>query len=101
MVTDGYRPLEDDGQPDIAEYNKQLKALGNPKWFNVPWLYAECYLYRYGRALLLHFLSKLTETPKLDASPPSSIPLPTGAPTMFSPAKSFQHSSPPDPQSSN
>jgi uncharacterized protein with ATP-grasp and redox domains len=23
-----------------------LKALGSPSWFNIPWLYAECYLYR-------------------------------------------------------
>lgn len=40
-------PLEDDGKGDIKEYNEQLEALGSPKWFNVPWLYAECYLYRY------------------------------------------------------
>ncbi|KAI5806440.1 hypothetical protein DFH27DRAFT_590396 [Peziza echinospora] len=39
-------PLEDDGEADIAEYNKELEALGNPKWFNCPWLFAECYLYR-------------------------------------------------------
>jgi len=41
-------PLEDDGKEDVKEYNKQLEALGRPKWFSVPWLYAECYLYRYG-----------------------------------------------------
>ncbi|KAM3068841.1 Hairy/enhancer-of-split with YRPW motif protein 2 [Clarireedia jacksonii] len=39
-------PLPDDGQPDIAGYNKELEQLGNPSWFNVPWLFAECYLYR-------------------------------------------------------
>lgn len=39
-------PLEDDGEPDIAGYNKELERLGNPNWFNVPWLYSECYLYR-------------------------------------------------------
>jgi hypothetical protein len=30
----------------VAGYNKELEALGSPTWFNVPWLYAECYLYR-------------------------------------------------------
>lgn len=31
----------------MAGYNKELEALDKPTWFNVPWLYAECYLYRY------------------------------------------------------
>ncbi|KAJ9643099.1 Hairy/enhancer-of-split with YRPW motif protein 2 [Coniosporium tulheliwenetii] len=39
-------PMPDDGERDVAGYNKELKQLGNPKWFNVPWLYSECYLYR-------------------------------------------------------
>lgn len=39
-------PLPDDGEADIAGYNKELEALGNPTWYNVPWLFAECYLYR-------------------------------------------------------
>ncbi|KAH6681699.1 hypothetical protein B0J14DRAFT_576974 [Halenospora varia] len=39
-------PLPDDGQPDVAGYNKELEHLGNPSWFSIPWLYAECYLYR-------------------------------------------------------
>ncbi|KAL8926103.1 MAG: hypothetical protein Q9172_001931 [Xanthocarpia lactea] len=39
-------PLVDDGRPDVADYNRDLAALGSPAWFNVPWLYAECYLYR-------------------------------------------------------
>ncbi|CZR54579.1 probable venom protein 2 precursor [Phialocephala subalpina] len=39
-------PLLDDGSADIAGYNKELEQLGYPSWFNVPWLYAECYLYR-------------------------------------------------------
>ncbi|KAK4540966.1 hypothetical protein LTR36_008474 [Oleoguttula mirabilis] len=39
-------PLVDDGSPDIAGYNKELEQRGNPKWFDVPWLFSECYLYR-------------------------------------------------------
>ncbi|KAL8688640.1 MAG: hypothetical protein Q9224_004834 [Gallowayella concinna] len=39
-------PLVDDGRPDVADYNRELAALHSPTWFNVPWLYAECYLYR-------------------------------------------------------
>lgn len=48
-------PLPDDGQPDIEGYNKELEQLGYPSWFNVPWLYAECYLYRY--VFELYFLA--------------------------------------------
>lgn len=40
------RPLEDDGEEDIKGYNKELEQLGNPKWFEAPWLFIECYLYR-------------------------------------------------------
>ncbi|KAJ2895872.1 uncharacterized protein MKZ38_006062 [Zalerion maritima] len=39
-------PLQDDGQTDIALYNKELEKLKHPTWFNVPWLFAECYFYR-------------------------------------------------------
>ncbi|KAI5917066.1 hypothetical protein F4810DRAFT_698185 [Camillea tinctor] len=39
-------PIRDDGSPDIALYNQELELLGTPTWFNVPWLYSECYLYR-------------------------------------------------------
>ncbi|KAJ5628656.1 hypothetical protein N7490_010884 [Penicillium lividum] len=39
-------PIEDDGHPDIASYNKELEQRGNPVWHDVPWLYSECYLYR-------------------------------------------------------
>lgn len=41
------RPLHDDGEHDIKGYNAELEVLGTPSWFNVPWLYAECYLCRY------------------------------------------------------
>jgi len=40
-------PLRYDGEPDIAQYNEELAKLGSPTWYNVPWLYSECYLYRY------------------------------------------------------
>jgi hypothetical protein len=39
-------PIPDDGEGGIADYNKELEALGPTKWHSVPWLYAECYLYR-------------------------------------------------------
>lgn len=42
-------PLTDDGELDVEGYNKELEALGNPKWHSVPWLFSECYLYRYAR----------------------------------------------------
>jgi len=45
-------PIPDDGERDINAYNEELAARGNPKWHNVPWLYAECYLYRYAVATL-------------------------------------------------
>lgn len=40
-------PIPNDGEGDFDAYNKELAARGNPKWHNVPWLYSECYLYRY------------------------------------------------------
>jgi hypothetical protein len=39
-------PLSDDGQADIAGYNDELGKRGTPKWHDIQWLYAECYLYR-------------------------------------------------------
>lgn len=50
--TDISRPLPNDGKADIEGYNKELEQLGNPQWFNVPWLYAECYLYRYEKLFI-------------------------------------------------
>jgi hypothetical protein len=44
-------PLEDDGGADIEDYNDELALLDAPSWFNVPWLYSECYLYRKIRIL--------------------------------------------------
>ncbi|KAL9582963.1 MAG: hypothetical protein Q9212_002989 [Teloschistes hypoglaucus] len=38
--------LPDDGRADVPDYNHELAALASPTWFNLPWLYAECYLYR-------------------------------------------------------
>ncbi|KAI9924464.1 hypothetical protein ASPWEDRAFT_267451 [Aspergillus wentii DTO 134E9] len=49
-------PLPDDGEPSIAEYNQELEQRGNPSWLDVPWLFAECYLYR--RLSTLFALSK-------------------------------------------
>lgn len=39
-------PIPDDGEADVKAYNEELAARGSPKWHSVPWLYAECYLYR-------------------------------------------------------
>ncbi|KAI1262216.1 hypothetical protein F5Y18DRAFT_419113 [Xylariaceae sp. FL1019] len=39
-------PIRDDGFPDVSLYNDELEKLGTPTWFNIPWLYCECYLYR-------------------------------------------------------
>ncbi|KAF1730459.1 Protein-glutamate O-methyltransferase [Beauveria bassiana] len=41
-------PIVDDGFTDeVAEYNKEVAALGNPPtWHDVPWLFSECYMYR-------------------------------------------------------
>ena len=44
--TNSDSPLVDDGKPDVQAYNDELEALGTPTWFSMPWLYAECYLYR-------------------------------------------------------
>ncbi len=44
-------PLADDCLPDVEKYNHELKQWeekygGELKWFNAPWLFCECYLYR-------------------------------------------------------
>jgi hypothetical protein len=40
-------PILDDKERDVEAYNQELAARGPSKWHSVPWLYAECYLYRY------------------------------------------------------
>ncbi|KAL2259193.1 hypothetical protein VTK26DRAFT_7226 [Humicola hyalothermophila] len=39
-------PIQDDGQPDVAWYNKELEQLGELTWLKAPWLFTECYLFR-------------------------------------------------------
>ena len=42
-----YRPLEQDEGANIALYNEELQTLiesGKKTWFQMPWLFAECYL---------------------------------------------------------
>lgn len=62
LLIDGHRPLVDDGKPDIQAYNDELAALGSPTWFSIPWLYAECYLYRYSLAITVSTVQGLILT---------------------------------------
>ncbi|KAF1813523.1 DUF89-domain-containing protein [Eremomyces bilateralis CBS 781.70] len=39
-------PVPDDGEGDVKSYNVELEKRGSPTWFDVSWLYSECYLYR-------------------------------------------------------
>ncbi|EMD35051.1 hypothetical protein CERSUDRAFT_116552 [Gelatoporia subvermispora B] len=42
-------PIPDDGEAMVEEYNTELARLaqqGKHTWFQAPWLFAECYLYR-------------------------------------------------------
>ncbi|KAI5865227.1 DUF89-domain-containing protein [Durotheca rogersii] len=39
-------PIRDDGKADVSVYNHELEQLGTPNWFDIPWLFCECYLYR-------------------------------------------------------
>ncbi len=80
-----FRPLPDDESPDIAGYNAELKQRGNPHWFDVSWLFSECYLYR--SALPSSTTSSPTADTKSGESPPYSPSQPTGSPTMSSPCK--------------
>jgi damage-control phosphatase, subfamily III len=47
IAADGNRPLQDDGYPDIVGYNKELAERKDVTWLSCPWLFSECYLYRY------------------------------------------------------
>lgn len=40
-------PLLTDGPADLPAYNNTLKSFGEISWHNCPWLFAECYIYRY------------------------------------------------------
>ena len=40
-------PIMDDGEANLSCYNEELRRLQRPTWYNVSWLYSECYLYRY------------------------------------------------------
>ncbi|KAK4141686.1 DUF89 domain protein [Dichotomopilus funicola] len=44
-------PLNSDGGADIEGYNAQLAGFGHITWHNCPWMFAECYLYRFVQTL--------------------------------------------------
>jgi len=47
-------PVPSDGDPHVEVYNSELARLTEIKkntWFTAPWLFAECYLYRFLRSL--------------------------------------------------
>ncbi|KAG7087527.1 hypothetical protein E1B28_013486 [Marasmius oreades] len=47
-------PIPQDGEPHVDLYNGRLERLTQQSrntWFTAPWLYAECYLYRFLRSL--------------------------------------------------
>ncbi|KAJ3338809.1 hypothetical protein HDU93_009031 [Gonapodya sp. JEL0774] len=62
------REIEDDGDPDVQLWNQLLtnwwRGEENQRtWFQAPWLFAECYLYRRVREL---FAKNRNEDPALD-----------------------------------
>ncbi|THU93833.1 DUF89 domain-containing protein [Dendrothele bispora CBS 962.96] len=47
-------PIPQDGEPHVELYNSELERLAESSrntWFTAPWLYAECYLYRFLRSM--------------------------------------------------
>ena len=60
-----YRPLPDDGASDIAAYNKELEARGNPTWIHANWLYAECYLCEFWDLSYVRVYNRGAETDSL------------------------------------
>ena len=40
-------PIPRDGRPDIEAYDEEFKTLKDLKWLAAPWLYTECYMYRF------------------------------------------------------
>lgn len=46
------RPIEDDGEDHVTSYNEELAKLEKPSWYNAPWLFLECYLYRYNAPMI-------------------------------------------------
>ena len=40
-------PIPRDGRPDIEAYDEEFKTLKDLRWLAAPWLYTECYMYRF------------------------------------------------------
>lgn len=36
----------------MTSYNEELAKLEKPSWYNAPWLFLECYLYRYNAPMI-------------------------------------------------
>lgn len=40
------RPIEEDGGPEVAEWNQIMEPYLGKSWLDTPWLYSEFYAYR-------------------------------------------------------